>query len=65
MKRTVSLFFFLVSFLMGMAQGITEKTNLRNEVEKEVKENILAFWLKNASDPYGVDVLLCLPDLWL
>ena len=53
MKRTITLFFFLVSSLVGLAQGITEKTNLRNEVEKEVKENILAFWLKNASDPYG------------
>ena len=53
MKRTITLFLFGFSFLLGMAQNTAEKTNLKNEVEREVKENILAFWLKNAPDPYG------------
>lgn len=53
MKRMITLFLFGFSFLLGMAQNTAEKTNLKNEVEREVKENILAFWLKNAPDPYG------------
>ncbi len=53
MKRTIALFIFAATLLLGVAQTSAEKMNLRNEIEKDLTGNILPFWLKHASDPNG------------
>ena len=35
------------------AQNASEKDRLRTEIEKDLTENILPFWIKYASDPHG------------
>jgi len=53
MKRTVALFIFAATLLLGVAQTSAEKMNLRNEIENDLTGNILPFWLNYASDPNG------------
>jgi len=53
MKRTIALFIFAATLLLGVAQTSAEKMNLRNEIENDLTGNILPFWLKHASDPNG------------
>lgn len=35
------------------AQNASEKDRLRTEIEKDLTENILPFWIEDASDPHG------------
>ncbi|MCR4854071.1 MAG: AGE family epimerase/isomerase, partial [Prevotella sp.] len=53
MKKTVATFVLAFSFLVAMAQDATERTTLKNDIEKDLTENILPFWLNHAQDPNG------------
>ena len=53
MKRRILLVIIVLQCFACWAQDNTEKANLRNEIETELTENILPFWLKNTADPCG------------
>nr|MCR4853034.1 AGE family epimerase/isomerase [Prevotella sp.] len=53
MKKIFATFMLAVSFLVCMGQDATEKTTLKNEIEKDLTENILPFWLNHSVDPIG------------